>query len=296
MGEIRRYNEEDFSQGLDYPDKDAGGFDGLVSGENPDYEREQSNENELTAQEQEENLETIENQDKFDRLFISVEDAIPGLDMNNLSELKVDMEKTNSARFENNIISITTAEKFKNEDGGLFDGRRSEFGVGLPADYAQRLWGKMANGLNPRGKRTEDIRKAEGREAIQNLDCGTLVDLGAGADEWGYRIGLLLKAKNYVAVEPHNLQFLIPRLTDVITDKPLREKLSEEDIEQKDKMKIAVVQEDMLNFLKRIPDKSVVILCSAIDDEVIPDANARREIGKEIDRVSIYSIVDQSDI
>lgn len=46
-----------------------------------------------------------------------------------------------------------------------------------------------------------------------------------------------------------------------------------------------IVVEDMLSFLKRIPDSSVSIICSGIDRDVISDDKYREGVEKEVVRV-----------
>jgi hypothetical protein len=112
-----------------------------------------------------------------------------------------------------------------------------------------------------------------------------VVDLGAGSAE-GYYYAALAKAKGYIAVdkycrdegqipysffkflEEHFSTCFLKKLASVVKPIPGVE-----------------VSQDMLTFLQRLPDNSVSILTSGIDDCVLPNDDYRYAVEKEIKRV-----------
>lgn len=120
-----------------------------------------------------------------------------------------------------------------------------------------------------------------------------LVDLGAGRSQ-GYLIGVLLGCKGYVGVE----KFFSKQLTESVRKTSLKsveanfekaefflEELFQAEKPEMHLVPASIVSEDMLSFLQRLPDSSVSILASGIDEHVIPDNNYRAEISKELERV-----------
>lgn len=107
-----------------------------------------------------------------------------------------------------------------------------------------------------------------------------VVDLGSGAMEAGYLIAEFTGASSYIAVDP----FCVPhQCIDAVgvnpymyIDFPLRG------------IPAACVREDMLSFLKRLPDNSVSVLMSGIDELVMASSDApkyREQVTQEIYRV-----------
>lgn len=103
-----------------------------------------------------------------------------------------------------------------------------------------------------------------------------LVDLGAGSVPNGYLAAKLLGASGYIAVEPYNYRELYERLSS-----------ENGGLVEDDEVAIPanVAPEDMLEFLRRLPDQSVNILTSGLDITILPDYHKRKEIEKEIERV-----------
>jgi len=102
-----------------------------------------------------------------------------------------------------------------------------------------------------------------------------LVDLGAGFSPHihGYKMALELGAKGYVGVEPFNTLGLILNLEDNVKLIPEHKRIP-----------LSVVPADMIDFLKRVPDKSISVLCSGIDDFIL-DYYKRNEVAEEMKRV-----------
>ncbi|MBI3420900.1 MAG: hypothetical protein HY006_02450 [Candidatus Sungbacteria bacterium] len=129
------------------------------------------------------------------------------------------------------------------------------------------------------------------KEAFSNLKDQVVVDLGAGSNPRGYYIANSAKAKGYIGVEPNFYRELAGSLVKNIDPKKNKHIGWEGGMEVKpqyhlNKIPAVVVREDMLSFLKRLPDNSVSILCSGVDGFVLSnERNYRGEVAKEIVRV-----------
>lgn len=108
-----------------------------------------------------------------------------------------------------------------------------------------------------------------------------VVDLGAGITNRGYTLAGFTDAKAYVGVEPSIRNF--ERLKGILTYQTGGFKLREE--LGKPLIPAAVVQQDMLSFLRRLPYRSVSILTSGIDGFIIRDGKYIDETNLEIERV-----------
>ncbi len=100
----------------------------------------------------------------------------------------------------------------------------------------------------------------------------------------------MAKSRHYVAVELNTPEecsrFLENSISEAEKDNKIgMRNFGEEAMHEYNGTPISIIQEDMLNFLKRLPDNSVSILCSGIDTIVIPDAKYREDVEKEIERV-----------
>ncbi|GEM_PF-1714280 len=113
------------------------------------------------------------------------------------------------------------------------------------------------------------------REALYLFRGKVVVDLGAGSYPIGYCIADYCKARGYIGVEP-------------IYTEELANRLQHAEIYAAHKLNIipfTVIGEDMLGFLRRLPDNSVSILCSGIDTYIIERGDYRDAVAKEIIRV-----------
>jgi hypothetical protein len=110
----------------------------------------------------------------------------------------------------------------------------------------------------------EDVKRE-----LESLRGQVVVDLGAGETLFGYAIADNFGAKGYVGIEP------------IFAEKLVREV----EKEKHNGTPIAVVKEDMLNFLRRLPGDSVSLLCSGIDGDIIPEMDYREATAREIARV-----------
>jgi len=129
------------------------------------------------------------------------------------------------------------------------------------------------------------------KEGLDLFKGQIIVDLGAGVNPSGYLLSHLLKAKAYIAVDFSGYN-----------SARLKEKLEILDNEQSNspdlynyfksvpglyrhKIPFSIITNDMLTFLKRLPDKSVSIFMGGIGPEIIYDGPYRGRVSAEIERV-----------
>lgn len=111
-----------------------------------------------------------------------------------------------------------------------------------------------------------------------------LIDLGAGKSKYGYEIASLLHTKAYVAVEPCNTDSLYEKFTR--GDLQSRPEFEQKNIIREYKsIPISIDDDDMLTFLRRLPDNSVSIQCSGIDRCIIQNRIYAAKVIEEIERV-----------
>lgn len=107
-----------------------------------------------------------------------------------------------------------------------------------------------------------------------------VVDLGAG-NFYGYEAAVIGEAKGYVAVDKYN------DLSRMYADpKEVKDRMDDNDsfAKGRDIIPAAVELDDMLSFLRRLPDNSVSIISSGQID-VIDNQKYREEVRKEVARV-----------
>lgn len=104
------------------------------------------------------------------------------------------------------------------------------------------------------------------KKIIKYFKDKVVIDLGAGTTDFGLQIAKLLKCKGYIAVEPYFARNLAKKIID------------ERDIP------VAVVSEDAVSFLRKIPEHSVSIITFGTDNLMFPDKTYNRELCFEIDR------------
>jgi|GEM_PF-2052813 len=135
---------------------------------------------------------------------------------------------------------------------------------------------------------------------IERLKGQILVDLGPADTGGGYLLATSLGCKGYIGVEKFWHRQLLENL-ESFTQEKIDEQLDEldyfKDYEFSSKtfgasikpegrlIPVATVNDDMLLFLKRLPDNSVSILTSGIDSTIIPNESYMRELADEIQRV-----------
>jgi hypothetical protein len=134
--------------------------------------------------------------------------------------------------------------------------------------------------------RDPELQREVNAELESAFNGQIVIDLGAGCDPIGFLIADRAHAKGYVGVEPHFGNRLAPKIAAM--KNPSLRNIVEKSIEPEcalGETLAAVVAEDMLRFLKRLPEGSVSVFCSGIDRLVIDDESYRNTVAKEIVRV-----------
>ncbi len=103
-----------------------------------------------------------------------------------------------------------------------------------------------------------------------------VVDLGAGSDGYGLRLAERAGARAVIEIEPFFSHLLLENIQNPKDAQPYPNTT---------RIPIAIVPEDALKFLKRLPDNSVSILASGIESYIIENRMYRDRLGREIVRV-----------
>lgn len=127
-------------------------------------------------------------------------------------------------------------------------------------------------------------------EVLRNRFKGQIiVDLGADKYGFGYFLSQALGGKGYVGVDKYYSNDIEKRLegTDMEEIKKRWDHYAHEGSEFRPDAPIpaSVVGQDILSFLKRLPDNSASLFGFGIDHHVMPDNKYREEVKKEIQRV-----------
>jgi len=193
---------------------------------------------------------------------VSVREILPGM---NLNGLVLKGQKRDDTSEESQIDYDKEVYSTGKRDGRIIPGMDytsdAGFAIGVYKSLNER---KIYAENNP-----------ELNEALSLFVGKVVVDLGAGSYPIGYCIVDYWNARGYIGVEPNYIEDLVSRLQHV--EEFAAHKLN--------RIPFAVVAEDMLGFLRRLPDNSVSIFCSGIDLAIIPRGNYRDEVAKEIMRV-----------
>lgn len=145
----------------------------------------------------------------------------------------------------------------------------------------------------------------EVREAVKIFQDQIIVDLGAGENGNGYRLAQRMGAKAYIGIEPYrNLQEDISNKKNPSTVKKNLELMCKEKLEEEankgfsftqewiddeidyytNKIRFSLSDQDMLAFLKALPDKSVSVMAGGIDENILRDEKLSA-VSDEIKRV-----------
>jgi hypothetical protein len=101
------------------------------------------------------------------------------------------------------------------------------------------------------------------------LNGQVLLDLGAGTTPNGYLLTSEFGIIGYVGVEANHADILVRHMPSDGTATVPSE----------------IVSEDMLHFLRRVPENSVSVMAAGIDCIIVPDVQLMSDIEKEIKRV-----------
>ena len=113
-------------------------------------------------------------------------------------------------------------------------------------------------------------------ELLSGLKGQIVVDIGAGESLAGYIIANRAEAKGYIGVDAFNAQNLSVKLNYFLDPNG--------NYRNKATTKGVAIEEDMLSFLKRLPDRSVSVFCSGIDYTIL-GVEYESEVSAEIQRV-----------
>ena len=160
--------------------------------------------------------------------------------------------------------------------------------------WKDRLWLSRKEGVGfaaPGGEFTRAfgqwLMTEEGAPVRRALQNTPLVELGAGMYHFGYELAALTGCKSYTGVEPFYGDCLEAAIKTFKSERvPLGPKAR-------------VVSQDMLSFLKTVPDESTHILACGIEQCILPDYTYRVKVEKEIERVTgkrYVSLLSQSDL
>jgi hypothetical protein len=138
------------------------------------------------------------------------------------------------------------------------------------------------------------------QRAMKLFEGQIVIDLGAGTNENGILLSQELRAKAYVGVEPFShrvLEYFVKNLDETrekkqknVTSVPKKEFDAKRFLTSlpgfyKHRIPYSIVENDMLTFLKRLPDNSVSITMGGIDLTIIRDPEYKKQVMQEIERV-----------
>lgn len=120
-------------------------------------------------------------------------------------------------------------------------------------------------------------------DALRQAVSGQVViDLGAGDTPWGYYLACAGKAKAYLAIEHYHADKLTDQLFRHVESSLFFDKIIDQSVK---KIPYSVIVEDMLTFLKRLPDDSVSLFAFGINYGVLNNPGYATEVGAEVVRV-----------
>ena len=194
-----------------------------------------------------------------------VEELIPNINQEGLLNIAEIAEDTQS---QNRVQEKTKQHLF----GKGRDLNYAFIGSNYATSFGKFVYRDFKEGL---GDIKEKELYTQAKEALKRFDGEIVIDLGAGKNTDGYRIAELGKAESYVAVETINFDDLKDILTYFRTKERADETL----------LPYTIVPEDMLSFLKRLPNKSVSVFAGGISEDIIVNKEYLRNVAKEISRV-----------
>lgn len=109
---------------------------------------------------------------------------------------------------------------------------------------------------------------AQVKKAFRKFEDQIVIDLGAGESENGYFLAEASGAKAYIAVEPYWADRLSGHFKSSNLN-TLYQRPEENKSQSLKNIPIAIAPEDMLTFLKRLPDNSVSILISGVNEAIL---------------------------
>lgn len=251
---------------------------------------------------QEENMHKKESdtrtQERSEIRTVSVRDLISninmeGLKVRNTNPIGTDEDESRKLLHLPHELSTTYASSLYLEE--LDDSEKSEAALKLQLklkeldeqDSSGTVSKQFLESIEKNRSALIEIRK----ELRRVFEGQIVVDLAAGVNTFGYKIADQAHAKCYVALEPAFGSDLATEMYFLLNPENDSRNLAESQKEREriskklNKIPAAIVKEDMLSFLRRLPANSVSVWCSGIDRIVLPDQEYRNEVVKEIVRV-----------
>tara|TARA_B100000315_G_C14370738_1_gene492836 strand:- start:3 stop:695 length:693 start_codon:yes stop_codon:yes gene_type:complete len=158
---------------------------------------------------------------------------------------------------------------------------------GFEYDASKRL--NTLDGKSFNNPYIEGFDKYEELERLHPFQGDVLVDLGSGSGKRGLptsiKIAKLGGAIGYVSVDLFKEEWCNDYDKAQGVSKIAARYMKELDIP------IAVVQEDMLSFLKRLPNRSISALCSGIDRDIVENeygVQVQEELKRTINRAILF--------
>ena len=149
--------------------------------------------------------------------------------------------------------------------------RRAPFGKAIYKDFATEVWRVLCHKENIRGDAQIAWVRSQLRDQI-------VVDLGVGNIAI-YSLACSVGAKGYIAVEPFWSEDVIAAFNAGHSHEYSKSPLTGNQIPA------AVVRDDALSFLRRLPDGTVSIFAGGLDRQVLPNDEYAEKLGKEMGRV-----------
>ncbi len=150
---------------------------------------------------------------------------------------------------------------------------------------------KYFKDLSKDPERYTDSQKEYLKEGKKLFSGVTVVDLGCGNSANSYELACILGAKGYIGIDSYNadvgcLDFIAndPSNTDHIHEDALVDGKWKRDWKP---IPYSIIKEDIVSFLKRVPDESVGIFCFGLDNWIIGEVSDEyfEKCGSEISRV-----------
>jgi len=168
--------------------------------------------------------------------------------------------------------------------------RRNAPGKSFGDSYAGPLVDMMLSSIEHR----KGCKTAKPKMTLESADPllmmmkdQVVVDLGCGSSLAGYAIACLAGAKAYIGVDPFSPNRDIDSVCSYSKTSIKKVIKPYTDLSNGKKLKCIpglYVREDMLRFLKRLPQESVSMLISGIDDYVLDDDKYVADVKSEIAR------------
>lgn len=218
--------------------------------------------------------------------IVSVTELIPNIRREGLRTIE-EVQKLDLARpVTPSVFGHHTNDNIYMDEYGSSD----QLSSSSPTDYIDMLFADVVLGND----QLECVKGDKGKistlnEIFKSFENQVVIDLGAGQNSKALRIVELAGVRGYIGVENSVttasalFESVKQRVANWSANGEARKKQMEKFSGLK-KIPVAIVPEDALHFLKRLPENSVMAFFSS-GNEVIGDDDYRREMIKELQRV-----------